>query len=64
MSREIQLGDLVRNTNGNDISGYVIAKFTSLLGNKTYLDIRTEERIYYTTPIENWATVAAVEDLE
>ena len=63
--REITIGDEVKNINGNDIVGFVIAKYMipEIIG-ITYIDVRTEDRIYYQTPIKNWQTVNAVEDLE
>lgn len=65
--REIMLGDEVKNTNGNDITGFVIAKYTipaqfPLHG--TYADISTGYRVYYDSPIEHWQTIRAVEDIE
>lgn len=61
-AREVTMGDLVKNTNGNDISGYVIAKYK--IGEITYIDVRTETKIYYKTPITNWATIVMAEDME
>ena len=64
--RQIQVGDEVKNINGNSISGRVIAKFTLIENGltTTYVDIRAEERIYYKSPISNWETVIPVGDLE
>lgn len=63
--REITVGDEVKNINGNDIVGRVLSKYTipGIIG-ITYIDVRTEDRIYYQTPITKWQTVIAVEDLE
>ena len=69
-TRAIQLGDEVKNLKGNDIYGSVIAKYlmSDIVDNvavdATYIDIRTDDRIYYCSPIENWETVRKVEDIE
>jgi len=64
--REIQLGDEVKNINGNDISGTVIAKYVDQQIGSTLmrLDVRGDERVYYGTLMKNWKTIIKVEDIE
>jgi len=63
--REIQLGDEVKNINGNDISGTVIAKYAyAEAPDETRIDVRSDDKIYYSTAMKNWKTVIKVEDIE
>ena len=60
--RVIQIRDEVKHKH-NDVSGIVISKY--LIGSELLLDVRSDDdKIYYCTPIKNWSTVRAVEDIE
>lgn len=43
-----------------EVTGTVIATYT--IDNVLYLDVRSDDRIYYKTPAENWQTTIPVDE--
>ena len=63
MSKVVAFQDEVKHT-VTGIIGTVIAIYTK--GEKTYVDVRSAEydRVFYTSPIENWEVVRTQAEIE